>query len=177
MPTRTRFPFSAAVARAALPLGLCAVLNVFVPQMQAASMPHPHHEPHEIVRAIEKLEAQWQKAELHGDTNTMESMLSDDYLGIYADGTLATKTETLEDTKSGEIRFTRIDTSDRKIRVYGSTAVVVSRAEVQGTINGEDISGRYRYTRVYHRSNGVWKIVSFEASPMHEPHHGHATKA
>ena len=103
----------------------------------------------------------------------MANMLSDDYLGIYGDGTLATKAETLTGVQKGAAHFTQIDTSDQKIRVFGTTAVVVSKAEVAGTNDGEDISGRYRYTRVYHRSNGVWKIVSFEASTLHEHRHSH----
>jgi hypothetical protein len=98
----------------------------------------------------------------------MTEMLSDDYLGIYSDGTVATKAETIADFKSGVVRFTQMDTSDRKIRVFGTTVVVISKAQVGGINDGEDISGHYRYTRVYHHSNGAWKIVSFEASAIHE---------
>ncbi len=148
-------------------------LMLCVPAASAKSIPHPHRQPRQVVRIIEKLEAQWQQAELHGNTAVMANMLSDDYLGIYGDGTLATKAETLANFKNSTIHFTEIDTSDRKIRVFGSTAVVVSKAEVAGVNDGEDISGHYRYTRVYHRINGVWKIVSFEASTIHERKHSH----
>lgn len=134
----------------------------------AASLPRPHRQPKQIVHIIEQLERQWRQAELHANTTVMASMLSDDYLGIYGDGTLATKAETLADAKNGSVHFTQIDTSDRKIRVYGTTAVVVSKAQVAGTIDGTDISGTYRYTRVYHRVDGTWKIVSFEASNIKE---------
>lgn len=139
----------------------------------AKSIPHPHRQPKQIVRIIEQLEEQWRQAELHADTSVMANMLSDDYLGIYADGMLATKAETLAGFEDGKAHFTQIDTSDRKIRVFGTTAVVTSKARVVGTTDGIDISGLYRYTRVYHRSSGVWKIVSFEASTLHEHDHGH----
>ena len=134
--------------------------------------PHPHRQPRQVVRIIERLEAQLRQAELDANTTVMANLLSDDYLGIYSDGTLATKTETINSFKSGASRFTQLDDSDRKIRVFGTTAVVVSKAQVAGKIDGEDISGLYRYTRVYHRTSGVWKIVSFEASSLHE-HHAH----
>jgi ketosteroid isomerase-like protein len=43
--------------------------------------------------------------------------------------------------------------------------VVTSTAQVQGTTADGDVSGSYRYTRVYVRdARGEWKIVSFEAS-------------
>ena len=139
-----------------------------VPAARAASIPHPHHQPKQVVRIIEKLEHQWQQAELHADTTVMGNMLADDYLGIYGDGTLATKAQTIKNLKNGTMHFEEIDSSDRKIRVFGTTAVVVSKARVTGMNDGEDISGLYRYTRVYHRVNSVWKIVSFEASTIHE---------
>jgi len=56
------------------------------------------------------------------------------------------------------------------VRFYGTTALVTSRAEVSGSTADGDISGSYRYTRVYVRDEqGVWKIVSFEASRIRDP--------
>ncbi len=155
-------------------MGVWIVLAVLcAPGAGAKSIPRPHRQPRQVVRIIERLEEQWRQAELDANTTVMANMLSDDYLGIYSDGTLATKAETLAGFKSGAIHFTKMDTSDRKIRVFGTTAVVVSTAEVAGTNHGDQISGRYRYTRVYHRRNSVWKIVSFEASTLHEHRHSH----
>lgn len=142
--------------------------SLCVPSLCGASIPHRHHQPKQVVRSIEQLEQRWQKAELDANTTVMASMLSDNYLGISSGGMLATKAETLASFKDGSTHFTAIDASDRKIRIFGATAVVVSKAEVTGVSNGESLNGHYRYTRVYHRNNGVWKIVSFEASSVHE---------
>jgi ketosteroid isomerase-like protein len=144
------------------------LLLLWLPAANATSIPHPHPQPRQIVHIIEKLEEMWQQAELTGNTATMANMLAEDYLGIYGDGTLATKAETIESFKKGKTKFSRIHTWDRKIRVYGSTAVVVSKAQVTGEHDGESLSGYYRYTRVYHRHDGVWRIVSFEASASHD---------
>lgn len=145
------------------------LLLLWLPAVHAASIPHPHPQPRQVVHIIEKLERMWQQAELTGNTATMANMLSEDYLGIYGDGTLATKSETIESFKRGKTRFRHIHTWDRKIRVYGNTAVVVSKAHVAGEHDGESLNGYYRYTRVYHRHNGVWRIVSFEASAIRPP--------
>jgi ketosteroid isomerase-like protein len=76
----------------------------------------------------------------------------------------------LASLRSGAIHFTSIEITERKVRFYGTIAQVISRAEVSATIAGEDISGSYRYTRVYVRdAQGKWKIVSFEASRIREP--------
>jgi hypothetical protein len=149
------------------------VLGLAMRRASAKSIPHPHRQPREVVHTIERLESQWQRAELSANTAVMASMLSDDYLGIYGDGTLATKAETLAAVRSGKIHFSAVNVFDVKIRVFGTTAVVVSKAQVSGVKDGEDVSGLYRYTRVYHRINGVWKIVSFEASTVRHHHHAH----
>ena len=46
--------------------------------------------------------------------------------------------------------------------------MVTSQAQLEGTNGTSDIGGQYRYTRVYNRRMGQWKIVSFEASRMHD---------
>jgi hypothetical protein len=42
--------------------------------------------------------------------------------------------------------------------------VVTSKADLVGKNGDRDISGRFRYTRVYSNRDGQWRIVSFEAS-------------
>lgn len=143
---------------------LVVSLAMAAPVTQAA-IAH-HHQPKAIVQTIEHLESKWVAAQMVGNTTAMASMMADDYLGISPDGTLETKADTLAAYKNGTLHFTALQTSDRKIRLYGSTAVVVSKAEASGTRNGEPIGGHYRYTRVYHFNGTAWKIVSFEASPI-----------
>jgi ketosteroid isomerase-like protein len=166
------FPVSRPIGAPAVLACVCLLLGL-LPAAQAKSIPRPHRQPRDVVHTIQRLEAQWRLAQLKGDIATMASMLSNEYLGIYSDGTLATKAETIGAVKAGTLRFTEMDVSDVKIRVFGTTVVVVSKARVEGTKDGEPIDGNYRYTRVYHRINGVWKIVSFEASTLRPHHHPH----
>ena len=107
---------------------------------------------------------EWREALLNNNLPAIDRLLADDYLGIGANGTLETKADVLAMHRSGDLKFAQLNLSDLKIRVYGDTAVVTSKADVTGTRDGRDISGRYRYTRVYSNRGGQWKIVSFEAS-------------
>ena len=73
----------------------------------------------------------------------------------------------------GAVKFDKIDYSDTKIRVYGDSAVVTTTADVVGhSKTTGDLSGRYRYTRVYtrHNKDGAWRIVSFEYSRVKQDH-------
>jgi ketosteroid isomerase-like protein len=126
------------------------------------------HENHALHKEIETLEMQWRQAEISNDVGQMDHLLADDYIGISANGTVETKAQELAQRKAGTVKINQLELTDLKVRVYGDTAVVTSRAELQGTNGQSNIGGNYRYTRVYNRRLGQWRIVSFEASRMHD---------
>jgi ketosteroid isomerase-like protein len=100
----------------------------------------------------------------------MDKLLSDDYIGISLNGQVNTKAQQLERISSRRMAITRLDLSEMKVKLIGAIAIVTSRAEVEGTSDGESVKGTYRYTRVYqHLPSGVWKITSFEATRIPQP--------
>jgi ketosteroid isomerase-like protein len=130
----------------------------------------PRAERHESKHEIDQLEQNWRDAIMHRNAQAMDALLSDDYIAITANGMLQSKEQTLANLRSGVLRIEAIDFSDRKVRFYGQTALVTSKAEVKGNRGEGEISGSYRYTRVYVKdAKGVWKIVSFEASRINDP--------
>jgi ketosteroid isomerase-like protein len=128
----------------------------------------PHHE--NTHKEIEGLELDWRQAQLSNNVSEVDRLLADDYLGISANGTLETKADELARRRSGELHITQLDLSDIKVRIYGDTAVVTSKADLVGRNGDHDISGRFRYTRVYSNRMGQWRIVSFEASRISPSH-------
>ena len=125
--------------------------------------PKKHDSRHEIF----DLENAWRNAVINSDTNAMGALLADDYMAITASGMVQTKQEALTNLRTHRIHITTLLLSDRKVRFYGKTAVVTSLAEVQGTNAEGDVSGSFRYTRVYVRdAQGKWKIVAFESSKI-----------
>ena len=148
-----------AIARILL-IALVALFGANLLQAGQAK-PKKHDGRHEIF----DLEESWRSAMLKSDINAMGALLADDYMAITASGMLQTKQEALASMRAHRVHFTALLLSDRKVRFYGKTALVTSQAEVQGTTPEGDISGNFRYTRVYVRDNqGRWKIVSFESS-------------
>lgn len=129
----------------------------------------PRAERHESKHEIDQLEQNWRDAMLHRNVQAMDALLADDYIAITANGMLQSKEQTLANLKSGVLHFDELELSDRKVRFYGQTALVTSKAEVKGNRPDGEISGSYRYTRVYARdATGAWKIVSFEASRIRD---------
>ena len=130
----------------------------------------PRAEKHEIRHQIEQLEMAWRNALLRGNSTAMDALLAEDYMAITPTGILESKEQELANLRSGRVHFTSIELTDRKIRLYGTTALVTSRAEVKGTNPEGDLSGSYRYTRVWVKdARGVWRVVSFEANRIKEP--------
>jgi len=122
-------------------------------------------ERHESRHEIDQLEQTWKDALLKRNASALEGLLADDYIAITPNGTLQSKEQTLASLRSGSVQIKSLEFSDRKVRFYGQTALVTSRAEVTGSNPDGNFSGAYRYTRVYVRNEqGKWKIVSFEAS-------------
>jgi ketosteroid isomerase-like protein len=141
-------------------LSLVLVLLSGIPRQAQAVFPHKDGTHKEI----EGLELDWRQAQLTNNISVVDRLLADDYLGISANGTLETKADELTRRRTGSYHITQLDLSDIKVRIYGDTAVVTSKADVAGKNGDRDISGRFRYTRVYSNRMGQWRIVSFEAS-------------
>ena len=147
-------------------MALVCVFVLFAPALLAGP---PRAQKHENRHEIERIEEAWRNAVLKANVAAMETLLGDDYMGITATGTLETKEKALANMRAGVTRFSSIELSERKLRFYGTTALVTSRAEVAGTNANRDFSGSYRYTHVYARdTQGKWKIVSFEASRIRD---------
>jgi ketosteroid isomerase-like protein len=147
-----------------------AVLTLTVFAVPAlATGPHPKRND-QYKRQVEKLEETWRTAQLNGDVEAMDKLLSDDYVGITMNGQVVTKMQQLERIRNRNTVLTRIELDDVKVKLIGQTAIVTSRAEVDGTSDGAAMHGTYRYTRVYSRQpSGAWKITSFEATRVGPP--------
>ncbi len=153
-------------------LFLAGLLALTVSPLPASSAPvktPPRGQRHEYRHEIDQAEETWRTAVLKGNAAALEGLLAEDYTGITAKGAIQTKEQAVSNLRSRALQLSNLSISDRKVRVYGETAVVTSLAELTGSKKDPDVTGRYRYTRVYVRNpSGQWKIVSFEASRIQE---------
>jgi len=61
------------------------------------------------------------------------------------------------------MKFVRYRTSDLRVRVYDNAAVVTGRLQRTRSMNGQEISDDWRFTKVYVRES-QWRVVAFHAS-------------
>jgi ketosteroid isomerase-like protein len=124
-------------------------------------------------QVIAQLEEQWLQAVRTNDAATIDKLLSDDYIGINAQGLVSTKAQSLARMQTRQIVINQLDVRDQKISIHGDTAVVTSQVEIDATNNATQppthTHNRSRYTRVYlHYPSGVWRIVNFEATRIND---------
>jgi len=96
------------------------------------------------------------------DVKTLGKYTADDFLEIDPRGGVHTKKQYLEHLSKGTAKFESLKETDVKVRVFGTTAVVTGLLHLKGTVGDKDISGDYRWTRVYHKkkSDGEWLCVN-----------------
>ena len=120
----------------------------------------------DVEQQIRALHDQGREAALKGNAGFFEVHMAASYFGICGDGRLRTKAESIQDLKSGGIKYEAIDERDVKVDTYGDTAIVNSTAAVKLTSNGKPIGGDYRATFVYVKQGGSWREVAFQATPV-----------
>jgi ketosteroid isomerase-like protein len=120
-------------------------------------------------RELERLEKVWNEAHEHGDADVLQSLWADDIEVDVPKMPVMSKTEIMAFARSGRMKFLRYATSDINIRVYGDAAVVTGRLQRTRTLNGQELSDDWRFTKVYTRHAQTWRVVSFHASEAAKP--------
>lgn len=120
----------------------------------------------ERIEQIKKMENDRIQAGVRKDVEAIAAVTADDYFQIDWNGKVLNKAATLARIKSSEIKLQSNFLQDVDVRIYGDTAIVSGLATRKGTMNGEDVSGAIRYSRVYVQRNGIWQVVAFQQTPV-----------
>jgi len=117
-----------------------------------------------VEQQITTLTDQLNQAFGKADIGWMEKHFADDFTAIHSNGKLVTKAQEIDNVKTGNIKWATVDLHDRKIRVFGQTAVVTSLDSSTGTVGGNPYSGDFRATQVWVKQKGNWKMVAFQST-------------
>jgi ketosteroid isomerase-like protein len=109
---------------------------------------------------VRSLERNARSASLEAKHVVFERILSENFVCINPRGEIMNKAQALESRRKGEMKYDSLDVSEELVRVHGDTAIVTGRSRVKGRHNNRASSGDYRFTRVYMKQQGEWRIVS-----------------
>ena len=114
-------------------------------------------------------EAALREAHLKGDAAALERLDADDFMAVSPDGVTRDKAWVLAAYKSGKNKDEAITNSEVKVRRYGNTAVVTMRTDIQRHLEGKDMSGAFRVTRVWIREHEDWRIAVTQSTRIASP--------
>jgi ketosteroid isomerase-like protein len=115
----------------------------------------------ETEREIRKLERELIDAVLRRDSGYLKNILADDVTVITPFGDLFNKAvmTNFDENLVNE----SITTDEIKLRIYDKAAIVTGRAVIKSRYENRDLSGEYRFTRVYLKQPD-WQIVAYQAT-------------
>jgi len=111
-------------------------------------------------------EAELRQAQLNGDVDALDRLLDDTLVFTALDGTVVGKEDDLNLHRSGSFRIIRMDPIDHHIVNIGNVVVVNSGMEAEAIINGEPVSNRLRYTRVWCKGPDGWRVIAGHMSTI-----------
>jgi ketosteroid isomerase-like protein len=118
-------------------------------------------EQHDILAAERALQA----AQRASDVEALDRLLHPDLLAVGPDGSLADKAADLDAHRTGAFTIAELEEEELEVRAVGETAVTFVVLRIRGTIAGDDVSGRMRYTRTWVRDGGGWRVMAAHIAP------------
>lgn len=112
------------------------------------------------MNTIIKLEEELRQAMMASDTEKLDELIDESLVFIAPDGNIATKQMDLAIHKSKIQKMSKLSPSEQAIKIHDDFAVVTVKMEISGTYLDFDISGHYRYLRIWKKFGDNWKIVA-----------------
>ena len=122
--------------------------------------------PQRSVDVIKQVDHERIQAQIGADAAALDRIYADDFIGIGPSGTVRTKAQVIADFTSGDLKFQSITTDDVQVRVYGITAVETGRSTMIGQDKGKAVPRDNRFTRVWIKHGGRWRLVSNHYSSL-----------
>jgi ketosteroid isomerase-like protein len=113
---------------------------------------------------IDELGARWIAAEITGDTDALETIVTDDFRLVGPFGFVLDKDQWLDRYRSGDFSTTELTWHDVEIRDYGDTAVTIGTQTQQAAYKGSPSNGDFRISHVFIRREQRWKIAAIQLS-------------
>ena len=135
---------------------ILAAMSIALGQRQSAK----RDQTRKFEQTIRRLDDERIQAQVHADAATLDRIYADDFIGVGPSGTVRTKPQVLADFTSGDLKFQSITTEEVQVRVYGNTAVETGRSTMTGQDKGKDVPRDTRFTRVWVKQQGRWRLVA-----------------
>jgi ketosteroid isomerase-like protein len=109
------------------------------------------------IRSLELKIADWYKSR---QIQTFASLLDDDFVITFEDGSTYGKTGYLSYSASSSTVVESVEISEMKVRMHGDTAVVTGVYHEKGNDNRQAYDYHDRFTDVWMKKAGKWRLIA-----------------
>jgi len=115
-----------------------------------------------VEAALKDNENRWEAAIAKHDTATVGPMVADDYVGVYFDGKVMTRSGVIAESKKDRDTYKSAVNEKLAVHTYGpNVAVVVGTAHEKGTgKDGQPFDRKFRFTDTWVDRGGRWQCVA-----------------
>jgi ketosteroid isomerase-like protein len=113
---------------------------------------------------------EWDRAMIQNDADGIGRYMADDWTIVGSDGSMSDKATFLGLVKSGALTHDVMQSEELRIRIYGSTAVVLARGVSGGKYQGQAFREVEQSSNVFIKQHGQWKCVLTHLSRLADPH-------
>src|SRR5262252_9173197 len=112
------------------------------------------------VSEIRALEMKMLECYKHRQVEVFATVLDDDFVITFEDGSTYSKTGYLAYSASSSTRIELAEISEMKVRVHGDTAIVTGVYHEKGTDSHKSYDYRDRFTDVWMKKVGKWSMIA-----------------
>lgn len=99
-----------------------------------------------------------------GDASGLGAHMTDDLTWTHSNALVEAKAQFLEAVRSGRYKYKSTTFEDRRVRLHGDAGVVSGTARVLVTADGREIDIRLRFTELYVKQGGAWKMALWQST-------------
>lgn len=113
---------------------------------------------------IHELGTRWVAAEIAGDTDTLATMITDDFRLVGPYGFVLDRDQWLNRYRTGDFVTQTMTWHDVDIRQYGDTVVTIGTQTQEAAYQGNQNDGDFRISHVFVRRDDRWVMASAQLS-------------
>jgi ketosteroid isomerase-like protein len=116
------------------------------------------------VNTIDEFLSAWCGAERDADVKALDSLLTEDFVGVGPLGFTPDKPAWLARHRGGDLTYDTFKLDERQIRVHGDTVVATVRQLARGAYQGHPTPDPIRATLTIIKESGQWRLAGIHMS-------------
>ena len=100
------------------------------------------------------------------DFPRLQLLVHDELMYTHSSGVVDGKATWLDSMKSGRVKYKKAQCTERKVRMYGDTALITGRAQIEAEIGGQPKTLKLLFLNAWTKTPQGWKFVAWQSTPM-----------